>query len=556
MKQYAKILVEVMKDAKLGFPKYLDLSDPLHRGLVSEYFGGEQVMQEQYPLLYKSYSKAIEQGVGEVSYEGFCDGALIYDSKYDFDSKKIIAAGQVNLTENAKTIFVSLNILQGDTIIMQKNDMYFNRRSVQISCESNEIGEEIEDGSSYKVYLHVSWQPRSSEALRSMTATAPEINVWRDVDTDYSQFVSKIELYAPTKRNGNPCSINTINEDINHVHYNNTTDRDKDRDKNDINVCYERQENTADYCYDEKRDAARLQKIFIPVHFKIFLAEGYKYEQKKHAGALLLSRGGDLYYRPDYDKPDNVDITVNETGTEITVNYQTDWENSIPESVQYGNRQYDIAAVLYFFVRDNKGTHLVCTKAVSLQEAQTSTTTDIIEVNTLMLRWGCLAEGTKILMADGSEKEIQNIQKGDLIINSKGESVRVTELITGTEQYIYRAVTEGGRKVSASYNHPFVTEQGDKLLFSFDYQTKLLVKEGGQYVYDLLSCCYPEEYNGNVYSITVEGGENTVIADGFVTWTNDAVERIERETFVSEDAVLTSAEQEEFDRLKAWIENR
>ncbi len=159
-------------------------------------------------------------------------------------------------------------------------------------------------------------------------------------------------------------------------------------------------------------------------------------------------------------------------------------------------------------------------------------------------------------MADGREKEIQNIQKGDLIINDKGEKIPVSELITGTEETIFRVVTEGGRKVSASANHPFVTEQGDRLLLSFDYQTMLKVRQGDQYVYDQLSYCYPEEYNGNVYSICVEGGENTVIADGFVTCTNDAVERIERETFVSEDAVLTSAELEEFNRLKETIENR
>lgn len=438
---------------------------------------------------------------------------------------------------------------------MQKNNMYYNRKLAYISCESNEIGEEIEDGNGYKVYLHVSWLPRNSEALRSMAATAPEINVQRGVDVDYSQFVSRIELYAPTKRNGNSCSIDAINEERNHVHYNNTTDQDKDdRDKQPIKICYQRQEAETDYYYTEERDAKDWQKVFIPIHFKIFLAEGFKYEKTQNAGALISTRagGGDVYYLAD-----TTDITVNETGTEITVNYSTNWENSIPESVRYGDRSYKLMAQFDFLVRDiNKMPQHVSIKAEGFQEGETSTTTDIIAVNVLQLRWGCLAEGTKILMADGSEKEIQNIQKGDLIVNSKGESIRVTELITGTEQYIYRVVTEGGRKVSASHNHPFVTEQGDMLLLNFDYQTKLLVKEGNQYVHDLLSYCYPEEYNGNVYSINVEGGENTVIADGFVTWTNDAVERIERDTFISEDAILTRAEQEEFDRLKAWIENR
>lgn len=552
MKQYAKNLVEVMKDAKLGFPKYLDLSDPLHRGLVSEYFGGEQVMQEQYPLLYKSYSKAVEQGGGEVSYEGFCDNALIYGSKYDRDTKKVIASGRVSLTEMAKMVFVSLNILQGETVVMQKNNMYSNCKVAQISCETNEIVEEIGDGSGYRVYLHVSWQPRNSEALRSMAAAAPEINVQSGIIVGDSDYINKMELYAPTKRNGNSCSGNAINLDENHCSYDNINEPVFDKyDK--VYICYKRKPNDMDYFYDCGTENGR-QKVFIPGHFKVFLADGWEYKQLIDVYAVISPSGGggDIFYMSE----DSVIETEDGNSSVISVALDADWHNTILENVTYGNRTYRLDIIFKCIIQKNGINQHIRVEANGIEGGETVKGTDVIHIAPVVLRWGCLAEGTKILMADGSEKEIQNIQKGDLIVNSKGESIRVTELITGTEQYIYRAVTEGGRKVSASYNHPFVTEQGDKLLLSFDYQTKLLVKEGNQYVYDLLSYCYPEEYNGNVYSITVEGGENTVIADGFVTWTNDAVERIERETFVSEDAVLTSAEQEEFDRLKAWIENR
>lgn len=553
MKQYAKNLAEVMKDAKIGFPKYLDLSDPLHRDLVSGYFGGEQVMQEQYPLLYKSYSKAVEQGLGEVSYEGFCDNALIYGSKYDRNTKKVIASGRVSLTEMAKMVFVSLNILQGETVVMQKNNMYSNCKVAQISCETNEIVEEIGDGSGYRVYLHVSWQPKNSEALRSMAAAAPEINAQSDIIVEGSQYINKMELYAPTKRNGNSCSGDTINLDENHCSYDNINE--PVFDENDkVYICYQRWANDMDYTYpNEKKNG--LQKVFVPGHFKVFLANGWKYKQLVYVIAVISpgAGGGDIFYLSE----DSVIETEDGNSSVISVALDEDWHNTIPENVTYGSRVYrlDIHFKCIIQNKNNQSTS-VEVEVNGIKGGETVKGTDIIHVAPVYLYWGCLAEGTKILMADGSEKEIQNIKTGDLIVNSKGESIRVTELITGTEQYIYRVVTEGGRKVSASYNHPFVTEQGDGLLLGFDYQTKLLVKEGNQYVYDLLSYCYPEEYNGNVYSITVEGGENTVIADGFVTWTNDAVERIERETFVSEDAVLTSAEQEEFDRLKAWIENR
>ena len=37
---------------------------------------------------------------------------LIYDSSHDCNAKKITAFGKVSLTENAKTVFASLSILQ------------------------------------------------------------------------------------------------------------------------------------------------------------------------------------------------------------------------------------------------------------------------------------------------------------------------------------------------------------------------------------------------------------------------------------------------------------
>lgn len=553
MKQYAKNLAKIMQGAKRGFPKYLDLSDQLHRDLVSGYFGGEEVMQEQYPLLYKAYCKAVEQGLGEISYEGFCDNALIYDSSYDCNAKKITASGRVNLTEKAKTVFVSLSILQGDTIIWQENHAFSNCKIAQLSCETDEIEKEIGDGSGYKVYLHVSWLPKSKETLCSMTAEAPEINVESGIIVDNSECISKMEVYAPTKRKNDSCSKDTINDESNHYHYDNISDSELDLDVN-VNICYQRSASAVDYNF-KAQDVGGLQKVLVLVHFKVSLADGWEYKQFVDVYAVLSPSlgGGDIFYLAK-----ETEIQTEEGNlSEISVTLNEDWNNTIPESVGYGNRIYQIYIQADFMIKnENNNLQKITVTAESLKEASVKTSTDIIRIASLNFLWGCLAEGTKILMADGSEKEIQNIQKGDLIVNSKGESLRVSELITGTERYIYRVVTKGGREVSASYNHPFVTEQGDRLLLSFDYQTELQVREGDQYVYDLLSYCYPEEYNGNVYSITVEGGENTVIADGFVTYTNDAVERIERDTFVSEDAVLTSAELDEFNRLKAWIENR
>lgn len=176
----------------------------------------------------------------------------------------------------------------------------------------------------------------------------------------------------------------------------------------------------------------------------------------------------------------------------------------------------------------------------------------------LYFYWGCLVEGTKILMADGTEKEVQNISMGELVLNGRGEKVKVTNLITGTEEYIYRTYTESGKLISASLLHPFAAQQGDLLLRDFDGKTMLKVKNGDQYVYETVINCYPEKYAGNVYSLELEdtGKEKSIIADGFVTYDNSEVERIIKENYVEENVTLSPEEQEEFDRLKNMLERR
>lgn len=543
MKQYAKNLVEVMKDAKRGFPKYLDLSNPLHRDLVSEYFGGEQVMQEQYPLLYKSYSKAVEQGLGEVSYEGFCDGAIIYANNYNQESKKIEAAGIVGLTKRARVIFASINIMHGDEIIKQYNQMFSNRTTIEISCETECISEDMMD-SEYTVNLYVSWEDQDSKQLRGMVTATQETTLSQKIDMSNS--IEYVQLYHPTKKiNGEHQSYTSIDEVGN---------------LEDISVAYNRNFiSGADYYYHSSQTVSGDLLIQLDLKYKFVMNDGFKYlqgEKRENVNAMLIFKDlGTVFH----ENP-NPQIVVSGTDKqEVTVTIAREWNRTFPESVKASNRTGMLFLQHYIPVQDKNAANIIMPPVTISNKLKNNGggASEVICAD-IYFFWGCLAEGTKILMADGTEKEVQNIDAGESIINSKGETVKVTNLITGTEEYIYRTYTESGRLISASLLHPFAAERGDLLLRDFDGKTMLKVKNGDQYVYEAVINCYPEKYEGNVYSLELEdsGKEKSIIADGFVTYDNSEVERIIKETYVEENITLSPEEQEEFDRLKKMLESR
>ena len=543
MKQYAKNLAEVMKDAKNGFPKYLDLSNPLHRDLVSGYFGGEQVMQEQYPLLYKSYSKAIEQGLGEVSYEGFCDGAIIYANNYNQESKKIEAAGIVGLTKRARVIFASINVMHGDEIIKQYNQMFSDRTTIEISCETECISEDMMD-SEYTVNLYVSWEDQDSKQLRGMVTATQETTLSQKIDMSNS--IEYVQLYHPTiKINGEHQSYTSLDEVGN---------------LQDISVAYNRYFiSGADYYYQSLQTESGDLLIQLDLKYKFVMNDGFKYlqgEKRENVNAMLIFEGlGTVFH----ENP-NPQIVVSGTDKqEVTVTIAREWNRTFPESVKASNRTGMLFLQHYIPVQDKNAADIIMPPVTISNKLKNNGggASEVICAD-IYFFWGCLAEGTKILMADGTEKEVQNISIGESVLNSRGETVKVTNLITGTEEYIYRTYTESGRLISASLLHPFAAERGDLLLRDFDGKTMLKVKNGDQYVYEAVINCYPEKYAGNVYSLELEdtGKEKSIIADGFVTYDNSEVERIIKETYVEENIILSPEEQEEFDRLKKMLEGR
>jgi intein/homing endonuclease len=83
----------------------------------------------------------------------------------------------------------------------------------------------------------------------------------------------------------------------------------------------------------------------------------------------------------------------------------------------------------------------------------------------LSIRGKCQPAGSKIHMADGSLKNIENIQPGDLVVSFDEKSASfttntVTDLIDNGIKDVYKITTATGRNTRVTDNHPFYSEDG------------------------------------------------------------------------------------------------
>lgn len=75
---------------------------------------------------------------------------------------------------------------------------------------------------------------------------------------------------------------------------------------------------------------------------------------------------------------------------------------------------------------------------------------------------GCMTAETRVLMADGSEKELQNIVVGDEIATYDAGTIttsRVTNWIKHPSDFVYRIRTTSGKSVRANKRHPFLVDR-------------------------------------------------------------------------------------------------
>ncbi|MBN3194647.1 Hint domain-containing protein [Pectobacterium versatile] len=96
----------------------------------------------------------------------------------------------------------------------------------------------------------------------------------------------------------------------------------------------------------------------------------------------------------------------------------------------------------------------------------------------MQITYGCLGKGTPILMREGKEKAIDDIIIGEWVQSQDGRTLRVEDVITGTEQtYLEIEFTDNHgqlKTIITSLGHPFCTTTGVKLASELTLDSQLL----------------------------------------------------------------------------------
>lgn len=532
---YAKALKKALNNQPIGIPMYLDLRKEKYFNLLTSCFGGKNNLKKQFPNLNTILqSSKNEDPLYNETFIGYCDGAII--SFFDFNRGKLHAFGNVNLTRKAYKLFVSLYIMNGDTIVEQENEVFVNTSTVSVLCVSSK-DIVLKTGDHYTAFLHVTWQENpDSTLLKSMVTQSNSIDC--SVDLNYSaDAVKQITLIRPTKKPHDP--------------YNNQDGNEPS--EGEIIVAYNRteaqcHEGQIDYSYIDARDKNGLQKVFLDISFDVSIKEGYSFNGLVDYCAVLRCAGfGDIIYRNN-----NVQYNNQPQDNAVTITFNSSWENTIPQSVMAGNRQHLLNANITLNVKSqdaNKKVHVVLGDAsIDVQS------NNIINVLPIHLFWGCLAEDTMILMSDGSQKPIRDIKIGDKIRNASGKSVAVSRVIEGEKEIIYHISTYSGVSVMATLLHPFAGENHGLLVRDFAYDTKLKIQTGNTFTLDRIANCFPTKYDSKVYSLELEDcDDKTIIANGFVTYDNSVVPQFGDGE--QPDYLLPDIENVELDKVRAFFKD-
>jgi hypothetical protein len=136
----------------------------------------------------------------------------------------------------------------------------------------------------------------------------------------------------------------------------------------------------------------------------------------------------------------------------------------------------------------------------------------------IKLGYSCLAKGTLITMADGSQKPIDKILAGEMVMGAVAEDssavqpMRVADVSIGIEALeMYRVKVKGGKNILMTETHP-VSTSNRGIIWAKELKEgdRILTEDGSE----LITKIKKEKYKDNVYNLKLAPQEGSLIAEG------------------------------------------
>ncbi len=230
---------------------------------------------------------------------------------------------------------------------------------------------------------------------------------------------------------------------------------------------------------------------------------------------------------PEYT---NENITINAGESSISYSMLKPWSKPFQECNRLVNHLFSYNMLITYKRKNEDALHPLYITNHPVKNNY------IWQVPDLIIKWGCLLEDTKILMGDGSLREIREIACGDKVMGEvacgdrvmgkiacddkvmglDSVPVEVKNVWKGQEECCYGLKTETGF-VCSSPGHPFLTEAGYRRADSLKPgdRVKCIDVETGTEAWVSLVSVEKKEQSATVYSLDLEGA--SMVANGFVS---------------------------------------
>lgn len=287
-----------------------------------------------------------------------------------------------------------------------------------------------------------------------------------------------------------------------------------------INVFYKRYPNLSDFDVDYVYDKAELPDgridISLPLKGKVILKDGcqfgcYGTEDWIHQAIIDFKKGGIFY-----SNLDNFGRLLSDNQV-LEWDFLEKWNGSLRQGVFNPNNDCELTMQMRYclFNSSLKSTFF----ASSLIE------NDIFygckNMRKLKLCLGCVAEGTKVLMADGSEKPIETIKEGESISCGENNLEGIVACVwKGTEEFLVCIELVNGRILKITGNHMILTDQGMIQACQLNGENRIMTFHDGLVP---IKSLYEIPYNKIVYNLDVikqDGKHGNMVCEDIVVTDN------------------------------------
>lgn len=499
----------------------MDFTKEEHQLWLYEMFGGRENLEKEYPELYKltqnTISAAATDKVWNTAENDSLQNLVVL---LDVESDKTMtgALGRTVLKQPTKRLYQSITLVQNGEEIWRSREFLYDTGEAEYKATMDSSDLPSKKDMITCIY-NVIWEDTENGILNAENSVREDMEPY-EADVIQEIMVSHPRYYEAQNEKGmaNLPEVAANATDPQPI----VADGSSYKRTGNINIAYNRDadgQEILDYVYREKK-APKERELFLDIRGAVTLAAGYSFDDVKECTCVLdvtgTGSGSNGGIMTTFNLKKGVHVYDNKEGG-FNFAFPTDWGTTIPDSATAGSKICHLEVDLIFTCAEtgDQEHHMYIYGSDSLGPDESH----YAQVPLLKFKWGCLQKDTKVRMADGTEKKIQDIQLDEEVAGIDGTACKVVNRIHGTEEELYRIKVEGyPDKIGVSKTHPFMTVDGMIAAEDITPSTQLKMEDGE---FHRILECYSVDYGGEVYNLELEPN-HWFYADGFCTGDNVA----------------------------------